>query len=335
MTQEALLGIDIGGSGSRLAVVYRGERREFTGPRVEVRRSGDGVARLATQLCDIAREQWPEAYAEVGALGLGSTGLATLVADPAGLASDLAQLWQLSAVTGAEGAVRPAPKVAVAIDAVTAHLGALDGADGAVIALGTGAVALGKYQGSWRRVDGWGHLLGDRGSGSWIGMRALQAAMLAYDGVAPEGAALLDAAQLRFGDPYEWPGQLYARDDRAGVMAAFASEVSALAATDSESARIVAEAVRAAAASVLAALDPAQPPVVCAVGGLMQSERVASGLAEEIVRMRSDARLVPAKGDPLSGALQLAALMRVGELSTEAPFLWCSHTGGERSRVER
>lgn len=34
-----------------------------------------------------------------------------------------------------------------------------------------------------RRADGWGHLLGDCGSGAWIGRAGLEAAPRAYDGL--------------------------------------------------------------------------------------------------------------------------------------------------------
>lgn len=318
MSQPTLLAIDIGGSGSRLVLLHDGKRRELTGSRVSVRGSGDGVARLARELCQSAREAWPEDIAEVRGLGLGSTGLATLVADPGALARELA-----ATLAEFTSAAQP-PAVAVAIDGVTAHLGALNGADGAVIALGTGAVAIGRHQQHWRRVDGWGHLLGDRGSGSWIGLQALQSAMRSYDGVSDAGRTLLSAARNRFGDPYSWPAQLYTRDDRAGVMATFAAEVIQLAGEDTEAARIVTEAARSAAESALAALTPTQTPVVALVGGLTGSEAFVAAIGQELALIRSDLQLVAAQGDPLDGAVRLAEFAFAGTVNAEPPFVWTS-----------
>ena len=76
----------------------------------------------------------------------------------------------------------PGCRVAVTSDAVIAHAGALGGAPGAVLAVGTGAVALG-VDASGRRttVDGWGPWLGDDGGGAWIGREALRAVLRARE----------------------------------------------------------------------------------------------------------------------------------------------------------
>ncbi|MYS50866.1 ATPase, partial [Streptomyces sp. SID6013] len=79
-------------------------------------------------------------------------------------------------------------------DAVTAHAGALGGRAGVVLAIGTGSVAVGiGADGTYARVDGWGPLLGDDGSGARIGTAGLRAALRAHDGRGP-ATALLDAA---------------------------------------------------------------------------------------------------------------------------------------------
>ena len=65
------------------------------------------------------------------------------------------------------------------------------------VAAGTGLIAIGTDLTRWRRADGWGHLLGDCGSGAWIGRAGLEAALRAYDG-RPGGSA--GAAGPRRGD---------------------------------------------------------------------------------------------------------------------------------------
>lgn len=58
---------------------------------------------------------------------------------------------------------------------------------GVVLTVGTGAAAYGvDHSGREARAGGWGPLLGDEGSGYWMGLRALRAVMRAYDGRAGE-----------------------------------------------------------------------------------------------------------------------------------------------------
>lgn len=62
-------------------------------------------------------------------------------------------------------------------------LSALDNAVGVALIAGTGAIALGRdSSGNRSRASGWGHILGDEGSGYDIGCRALQAIVRAMDG---------------------------------------------------------------------------------------------------------------------------------------------------------
>jgi N-acetylglucosamine kinase-like BadF-type ATPase len=58
------------------------------------------------------------------------------------------------------------------------------GEPGVVIISGGGAVAYGRNEeGASLRVGGWGHVLGDEGSGYWIGLQAIKAALGSWSGV--------------------------------------------------------------------------------------------------------------------------------------------------------
>jgi N-acetylglucosamine kinase-like BadF-type ATPase len=58
------------------------------------------------------------------------------------------------------------------------------GEPGVVVISGGGAVAYGRNaEGTSLRVGGWGHLLGDEGSGYWIGLEAIKAALGSWSGV--------------------------------------------------------------------------------------------------------------------------------------------------------
>jgi N-acetylmuramic acid 6-phosphate etherase len=66
--------------------------------------------------------------------------------------------------------------------ALLMHLAA-PGSSAVVLSVGTGAVAFARTRrGVLHRIDGWGPLAGDRGSGHYIGLRALDAALSGHDG---------------------------------------------------------------------------------------------------------------------------------------------------------
>jgi glucosamine kinase len=90
-----------------------------------------------------------------------------------------------------------ASTVAVAADAVTAYLGTIGDTAGTVVICGTGVAALGADgEGAFRRVDARGYLLGDFGSGFWIGQRGLQAALDAVEGRNPHTVLVEALARL-------------------------------------------------------------------------------------------------------------------------------------------
>ncbi|MEN6369202.1 MAG: BadF/BadG/BcrA/BcrD ATPase family protein, partial [Thermotogota bacterium] len=76
-------------------------------------------------------------------------------------------------------------------DAEVALVGAVAGERGVAVCGGTGAIVVG-MDGLDRvlRADGWGYLLGDEGSGYWIGLEALRAVVRRHDGRARRGREL-------------------------------------------------------------------------------------------------------------------------------------------------
>jgi glucosamine kinase len=72
-------------------------------------------------------------------------------------------------------------------DAFVSLVGATEYRPGLVVISGTGSIALGlNDQGEVARAGGWGHILGDEGSGYDIARRGLMAALHAHDGRGPE-----------------------------------------------------------------------------------------------------------------------------------------------------
>ena len=86
-------------------------------------------------------------------------------------------------------------------DGYAALIGAGGGQPAALIIAGTGIVGHRLYaDGTSIQRDGWGWIAGDRGSGAWIGRRALRHAMAVMDGIAPPddlSRAVIEAFQAQ------------------------------------------------------------------------------------------------------------------------------------------
>lgn len=78
---------------------------------------------------------------------------------------------------------KPLANVIVESDARVALEGAFNGAPGIIVIAGTGSIAFGKdRKGNVHRVGGWGRVLGDEGSGYYIGRLGLTAVTRQIDG---------------------------------------------------------------------------------------------------------------------------------------------------------
>ncbi|KUJ69702.1 ATPase [Streptomyces albus subsp. albus] len=317
----AVLGIDSGGSGVRVAVARAEEPGQplvwSSATPAVVGAQGIDARSLLAQALPAARDLARRAGAEridaacVGAAGMASLGGELRAVLPDALAGDLG--------------VR---RLALAADGVTAYAGALGQRPGAVVAAGTGLIALGTdLVHGWRRADGWGHLLGDCGSGAWIGRAGLEAALRAHDGRAGGSRALLDRAEAVFGPIGELPGLLYPRPDRPAMLASFAPEVGRCAARDPvadsilrTAARHIAEAAQAVCPPAPSAAGTGNPgeaagPAVSLTGGLPRmGEPLLGPLRTELTARLPHATPVAPAGDPLAGALVIAAALALGTL---------------------
>ncbi len=136
----------------------------------------------------------------IGAERLGDS-LSTLVQELAAAANcSMAEIDHLYA--GLAGAGRPADRETIGnivqakglarrhtidTDASAALAGAFGGGPGIIVISGTGAICFGKDEaGTLYRCGGWGYLLGDEGSGYYIGQQALIAALKDLDGRGPK-----------------------------------------------------------------------------------------------------------------------------------------------------
>ncbi len=308
-----LVGIDIGGSGLRLQTVLDGAA-STVGTASGARITPEGIdldALVASAKVLLETEAGDENLSPIDVIAWSMRGLLGL-SDPQSV---------LGAVVARLGAAR----TVVCSDALSSLVGALGAVrPGAVVAAGTGAVAFGTdFAEVWRRVDGWGHVLGDRGSAAWVGLAGLRAALQTHDGVSTSGTALLAAAVDHFGPPTDWPRAVMTRTDAPALLAGFAPVVTALAQSDPAAADIAAAAGRALAASLAAAAEDVTEAVVTATGGLLLAASVRE--AFENACLERQLVLVPARGTSLDGALELARHLHSGRpLVARLPYLLLS-----------
>ncbi len=303
---SVVLGVDVGGSGLRALRVGPGgpQAPPLQGVGAAITEGGIDVERLLSVVAtyDDVHEQRPDVvvWSMRGLIGL---------SDPDCV------LQQVRSRLGARRTV-------VVSDAVTGLVGALGRVGpGAVVAAGSGVVAFATdLQQVWRRVDGWGHVLADRGSGAWIGLQGLRAALATEDGVPGGSVALHELAVRRWGPPREWPRMVMTSGDAPARLAAFAPEVAALAGSDAVAAAICSDAGTRLAESLasVAASVPGRP--ASAVGGLMRLDAVAAAFAREAGRRGLVVQ--PALGTALDGALALGWHLAEGRpLGERSPYL--------------
>lgn len=291
---NAVLGVDVGKTGCRAALRVAGGPalvREVSGaPGLAAR---EGVAATVDAVLGACRAALHDAgVTEIRAVGVGAAG--AVAAPDAARALAVRLLAEL-----------PAAEVAVGSDAVTSHAGALDGAAGVVLAVGTGAVAVGiGDDGTFALVDGWGPGLGDEGGGAWIGLAGLRAALQAHDGRGP-ATDLLPAAVDAFGDLVSLPAVLDAGGSPARVAASFAPAVARLAAGGDTAAVVIMNGAAAALARSVwaAARRIGGAEEVALTGGLL---KLGPPLLGPLTAALAGLRLVEPAGGSLDGAHLLA-----------------------------
>jgi N-acetylglucosamine kinase-like BadF-type ATPase len=206
-----------------------------------------------------------------------------------------------------------AESVTIASDAVTSLLGALEGRPGVVVAAGTGAVALGRVpDGGWAKVDGWGSLLGDAGSGFAVGREGFEQALRAADG-RRGSETLLRVAESAYGSLDALVAALYQAPSPSRAVAAFAPRVAEAARAGDEVAagiwrRAGTELARSAAAALERLFGPDEAVEVSYAGGLFEAgDLLVEPFKEALAGLSPRARVVPPRGGSLDGAGTLAA----------------------------
>jgi len=289
-----LVGIDIGGSGSRARLWERGRvAAESEGPSASLPAVGADAAKAALGVVLAGLGLDPALPADaicVGSAGLSVPGVSEF------LRERLAPYTRSRVVVVVTDAMLVLP--AAGLDA------------GIAVICGTGSVAVATFRERTLQVGGWGYLLGDEGGGYWIVREALRTLMqrreegrlpgeLAAEMLSATGS--VDLAELQrcyYSQPHvprDW-----------ARLARLVLESADPAAADI--ANRAADAAAALAAQAARLLDPpGRFPVVLA-GGLMANASFRDAVADRVANTSSHADVRVLEDAPVAGAVRLAGL---------------------------
>jgi len=314
---RTLLGVDGGGTRTRAVLLQTSAAPSATvGEPLQLRELGRGEAASCNHF-----SVGPDAALK-NLLQAASRAFAAAGIEPASALHNRGISWGL----GLAGAVSPpeieawrsrlqfclAPGTVLRIgeDTLAAQSGAFAGGPGAILIAGTGANAFGRNaQGHTARADGLGPLLGDRGSGFWIGQQALRATACHHDGVAT-CPILHDAvlAALDAPDALALVPLVYAPAWTKDQVAALVPVVSQAAASGEEPARAILQAAGMELAhSAHAVLRTLQLEEVALLGGVLNHVPLVRAAFEAALHgMLPGARTVAPRHEADVGAALLA-----------------------------
>lgn len=294
-----VIGIDGGGTHVRVVVCD-----EFL--RVIGESQGAGV-NPSTVGCDVSAERIQAAiHAALSAAGIDSAHISSAAAGIAGAATEHFGPWVIETMQ----AELPAATIFHSSDYEIALVGAIGERHGVSVIAGTGSAAFGAHRdGRSMRQGGFGYLLGDEGSGYWLGREALSHILREMDGRASASALtprILDAIGLS--QPLEIIPWLYhSEKPRTADVAALAPIVIAT----SEQGDRVAQGYVARAASELAQMVrylqlrlSLEDAPVAFIGGLLEND---NRLVQVLMRRLHLKERPVARHTPAYGAAVLAA----------------------------
>ena len=302
-----ILGLDVGGTNSRALLADTQGRRIRTGtapggnpvahPVAEAIRAIETALRAALEDTDPAEVQ----AAVIGLAGLGR------LAEP-DVKRQFDQMWRRVGLRCRYRAVAD-PLVAFAAGTPASH--------GTLLLAGTGAIASQIRDGEIERyADGHGWLLGDLGSGFWIGREAIRATLDYLDGWAPPSgltravlAELLGDADVAVGRDSTTAVVNAVRRDSPVALSRFARTVERTAAEgDTVAHQILHRAAEhlVTAASRVRGAAPDPGPLVLA-GGLLTADTTLAARVRVLAAQRWPGVTITAARDGAAGAAWLAA----------------------------
>jgi N-acetylglucosamine kinase-like BadF-type ATPase len=205
-------------------------------------------------------------------------------------------------------------RILVVNDALIALVAGAEDSPGIVVIAGTGSIVYGRNANfDAARAGGWGHIIGDEGSGYWIGREALAAIMRAVDGRGPATTLAQDVlAHFGIADTSGLPRIVYDRElPRVSVAALGPIVQRASQRGDAVATRILeraADELVLAAGSVAAKLEMRGDmfPFVLAGGVFRVVRWLAEELSRRLVEVAPRCEVRPLEQEPAAGAVWLA-----------------------------
>ena len=214
----------------------------------------------------------------------------------------------------------PDSRIVIVNDALIALEAGAPGAAGSVLIAGTGSIAYGRdTAGRAARAGGWGYVLGDEGSGYWLGRQALRSVVRGADGRGPRTAlARLVLDHYGLSSPTELVRQMSGQGARPAAVAGLAPLV-ALAADDGDAVALhlvdaAAQELAGAVESVIRRLDLGTSPMLLTGGVLAGFERLRTQVTTAIRARVPDVEPVLLREEPATGAVRLASQELAGQL---------------------
>jgi N-acetylglucosamine kinase-like BadF-type ATPase len=205
-------------------------------------------------------------------------------------------------------------RILVVNDALVALVAALGDAPGIVVIGGTGSIAYGRNsRDEAARSGGWGWVLGDEGSGYWLGRLALRAVVRQADGRGPATAlSPLVLAHYDVQQPGDLIAKVYHQPLRPASISALARIVQDAADDGDAVARGLldrgADELAASAAAVAAALElRTEPFTFVLAGGILRGvPRLSSALMDRLQDLAPGTPIRLLEAEPAVGAVRLA-----------------------------
>ena len=199
-------------------------------------------------------------------------------------------------------------------DALIALVAGAGANPGVVVVAGTGSIAYGvSHLGMAARAGGWGPILGDEGSGYWVGRRALAAVMRDADSRGPR-TAITPLVLHHFGlpNPQALVPEIYHQPQGRRAIASLSTVVDQARAEGdpvaTEIMTLAADELSLAAASVIRRLDMRgeQFPILLAGGMLKQGTWLAAEVRRRMAEVAPRGAVAPLNDEPAIGAVKLA-----------------------------
>lgn len=300
-----VLGLDLGGTATRAALFTLAGERVGAGRALGGNPTSHGVAAAAQFAAALRAALAGHDPRRVRAGVLGMAGAARLTSDPAVRAA-FDQAWS------AAGLRCPWQ---VCSDAVVAYAAGTAAPDGTVLIAGTGAIAVGlRAMTPTRIADGHGWLLGDTGSGFWLGREVVRHTLAGLDAGEPGPLGrrvmreLIGTTEVAADPRRSVEAVIQAVTQAPPVALARLAPLVCAAATagDTGARALLAEAAAALVATVARIRDERETTPLVLAGGLLTGDTPLAALVRAAVATRWPGAPVPAPGDGAAGAAWLA-----------------------------